>query len=202
MNYATIKYCDIANGVGVRTSLFVSGCRLHCKNCFNEEAWSFSAGKPFTQETEEEILSSLAAPYVDGLSVLGGEPTEPENAAALAPFLERVRATYPEKNIWMYSGRTWEQLTGNGDHASPDMDRILACLNVLVDGPFVQELHDITLRFRGSSNQRVIDMNATREAARAAGVKPSQAVALWQDEEVYATHSMKRGDVPEYFQHG
>lgn len=172
MNYATIKYCDIANGVGVRTSLFVSGCRLHCKNCFNEEAWSFSAGKPFTLETEEEILSSLAAPYVDGLSVLGGEPTEPENAAALAPFLERVRTTYPEKNIWMYSGRTWEELTGNGDHASPDMDRILACLNVLVDGPFVQELHDITLRFRGSSNQRLIDIPATLASGR---------IVLWDD---------------------
>jgi anaerobic ribonucleoside-triphosphate reductase activating protein len=180
MNYATIKYCDIANGTGVRTSLFVSGCRLHCKNCFNEEAWSFSAGKPFTQETEEEILSSLSAPYVDGLSVLGGEPTEPENAAALAPFLERVRATYPEKNIWMYSGRTWEQLTGSGDHASPDMDRILACLNVLVDGPFVQELHDITLRFRGSSNQRLIDVPATLATG---------AITIWEDDPQFAQHA-------------
>ncbi|MCR5392116.1 MAG: anaerobic ribonucleoside-triphosphate reductase activating protein [Olsenella sp.] len=180
MNYATIKYCDIANGIGVRTSLFVSGCRLHCKNCFNEEAWSFSAGKPFTQETEEEILASLAAPYVDGLSVLGGEPTEPENATALAPFLEHVRAAYPEKNIWMYSGRTWEQLTGDGDHASPDMDRILACLNVLVDGPFVQELHDITLRFRGSSNQRLIDVPATLATG---------AITIWEDDPQFAQHA-------------
>ena len=112
MNYANIKYCDIANGIGVRTTVFVSGCRLHCKGCFNAEAWSFSAGKPFDREVEDKVLESLRPSYVNGLSVLGGEPTEPENVAALAPFLERVRKELPEKDIWMYSGRTWEQLTG------------------------------------------------------------------------------------------
>ena len=182
MNYATIKYCDIANGIGVRTSLFVSGCRLHCKNCFNEEAWSFSAGEPFTPEVEDKIIASLAPDYVNGLSVLGGEPTEPENAAALAPFLERVRQRFGNtKTIWMYSGRTWEQLTGSGDHASPDMDRILACLDILVDGPWVASLYDITLRFRGSSNQRVIDVPATLQSGQ---------VTLWKDDPVFTTHTM------------
>ena len=113
MNYATIKYCDIANGVGVRTTLFVSGCRLHCPNCFNSEAWDFTSGEPFTPEVEDEIVKSLEPAYVEGLSVLGGEPMEPENQAGLVDFLEHVRATYPKKSIWMYSGHTWEQLTGS-----------------------------------------------------------------------------------------
>lgn len=190
MNYATIKFCDIANGVGVRTSLFVSGCRLHCPGCFNEEAWSFKAGEEFTPLVEQQILDSLAPFYVDGLSVLGGEPTEPENAEALAPFLEKVRSTYPQKNIWMYSGRTWEQLTNGGDHASSYMDRILACLDVLVDGPWVSSKHDITLRFRGSSNQRLVDVPATLKA-HADGTLSGNEVIEWRDDPVFSTHTME-----------
>ncbi|MGI6230398.1 MAG: anaerobic ribonucleoside-triphosphate reductase activating protein [Tractidigestivibacter sp.] len=179
MNYANIKYCDIANGIGVRTTLFVSGCRLHCPGCFNEEAWDFQAGEPFTSEVEDKIVESLKPAHVDGLSVLGGEPTEPENAAALAPFLERVRKELPQKNIWMYTGRTWEQITGSGDHASPDIDRILACLDVLVDGPWRQDLYDITLRFRGSSNQRLIDVPKTLQQGK---------IVPWVDDPIFSSH--------------
>lgn len=189
MNYATIKFCDIANGVGVRTSLFVSGCRLHCPGCFNAEAWDFHAGEPFTDLVQQQIIDSLKPMYVDGLSVLGGEPTEPENAAALAPFLERVRQTYPQKNIWMYSGRTWEQLTDGGDHASPDMSRILDCIDVLVDGPWIAAQHDITLRFRGSANQRLIDVPATLKAHREGKLIGNQIVE-WVDDPVFSTHTM------------
>ena len=184
MNYANIKYCDIANGIGVRTTLFVSGCRLHCKNCFNEEAWSFSAGEPFTPEVEDKIIASLAPYYVNGLSVLGGEPTEPENQRGLVDFLERVRATYPQKDIWMYSGRTWEQITRGEWHIPGVTDRILATLDVLVDGPFVQDLYDITLRFRGSSNQRIIDVPATLAAG-------GNGVVIWHDDPVFSTHTME-----------
>lgn len=189
MNYATIKFCDIANGVGVRTSLFVSGCRLHCPGCFNAEAWDFHAGEPFTDLVQQQILDSLKPMYVDGLSVLGGEPTEPENAAALAPFLERVRQTYPQKNIWMYSGRTWEQLTGDGDHSSQDMDRILASIDVLVDGPWIAAQHDITLRFRGSANQRLIDVPATLKAHQEGRLTGNQIVE-WVDDPIFSTHTM------------
>ena len=178
MNYANIKYCDIANGIGVRTTVFVSGCRLHCKGCFNAEAWSFSAGKPFDRSVEDKVLESLHPSYVNGLSVLGGEPTEPENIEL------------PEKDIWMYSGRTWEQLTGDGDHASPDMDRVLACLDVLVDGPFVQDLYDISLRFCGSSNQRLIDVPATLKAHADGTLPGANDVVEWVDDPVFSTHSM------------
>lgn len=195
LNYAEIKHCDIANGVGVRTTLFVSGCRLHCPDCFNEVAWDFSAGKPFTREVEDAIIDSLATPYVAGLSVLGGEPMEPENQQGLVGFLERVRERFPRgevhgetgtgtaKTIWMYSGHTWEQLAPGGAWNLGDVtDRILDTLDVLVDGPFVQAEHDITLRFRGSRNQRLIDVPATLESA--------DGVVLWQDDPVFSTHSM------------
>ena len=190
MYYSGIYDCDVANGLGWRISLFVSGCTLHCKGCFNAEAWSFSAGKPFDRSVEDKVLESLHPSYVNGLSVLGGEPTEPENIAALAPFLERVRAELPEKDIWMYSGRTWEQLTGDGDHASPDMDRVLACLDVLVDGPFVQDLYDISLRFCGSSNQRLIDVPATLKAHADGTLPGANDVVEWVDDPVFSTHSM------------
>jgi len=180
VNYANIKYCDIANGVGVRTTLFVSGCRLHCPNCFNSEAWDFNSGEPFTTVVEYEILQSLAPAHIDGLSVLGGEPMEPENQAGLVDFLERVRATSPEKNIWMYSGHTWEQLTEGAWHLD-DTDRILATLDVLVDGPFVQDDYDISLRFRGSSNQRIIDVPASLAAGE---------VVPWKDTPIFSTHTM------------
>ncbi len=188
MNYAEIKYCDIANGAGVRTTLFVSGCRLHCPHCFNEVAWDFSAGEPFTREVEDQILASLESPYVAGLSVLGGEPMEPENQEGLVGFLERVRDAYPrgagdEKTIWMYSGHTFEQLAPGGAWNIGEVtDRILDTLDVLVDGPFVQAEHDISLRFRGSANQRLIDVPASLESA--------DGVALWRDDPIFSTHTM------------
>lgn len=193
MNYAEIKHFDIANGEGVRTTLFVSGCRRGCKNCFNEVAWNFAAGKPFTVEVADEIIESLRPDYVDGLTLLGGEPMEPENQEGLVEFVERVREEFPRgsgKTIWCFTGDTWDrELVAGGRHHAEVTDRLLACVDVLVDGPFVQSLHDITLRFRGSSNQRIIDMPATL-AALAAGEAPADAVRLWQDAEVYATHSM------------
>lgn len=193
MNYAEIKHFDIANGEGVRTTLFVSGCRRGCKNCFNEVAWNFAAGKPFTAEVADEIIESLRPDYVDGLTLLGGEPMEPENQEGLVGFAERVRAEFPRgggKTIWCFTGDTWDrELVTGGRHHTEVTDRLLACVDVLVDGPFVQSLHDITLRFRGSSNQRIIDMPATL-AALAAGEAPADAVRLWRDAEVYAAHSM------------
>ena len=186
MNYANIKYCDIANGVGVRTTLFVSGCRLHCPNCFNEEVWDFEAGEPFTQEVAEKIMDSMDVPYVGGLTILGGEPMEPENQAGLVGFLEAVRARFGDsKSIWLFSGHTWEQLRPGGAWNLGDVtDRILDTLDVLVDGPFVQARHDITLRFRGSSNQRLIDVPATLEA-------PGDEVVWWCDDPVFSTHTME-----------
>lgn len=193
MNYAEIKHFDIANGEGVRTTLFVSGCRRGCKNCFNEVAWNFAAGKPFTAEVADEIIESLRPDYVDGLTLLGGEPMEPENQEGLVGFVERVRAEFPRgggKTIWCFTGDIWDrELVTGGRHHTEVTDRLLSCVDVLVDGPFVQSLHDITLRFRGSSNQRIIDMPATL-AALAAGEDPADAVRLWGDERVYATHAM------------
>ena len=155
MNYGEIKKTDIANGIGVRVTLFVSGCTRHCKNCFNAETWDFNYGKPFTKETEDEVLAALAPGFINGLTLLGGEPMEPQNQRALVPFLHRVRKLYPEKDIWCYSGSTLEVT-----------DEFLSLLDVLVDGAFVDELKDISLRFRGSSNQRIIDMNKTRETGK------------------------------------
>lgn len=193
MNYANVKHFDIANGEGVRTVLFVSGCRRGCKNCFNEVAWNFAAGNPFTREVEDEIIESLKPDYVDGLTLLGGEPMEPENQAGLVEFIERVRKTFPRgsgKSIWCFTGDTWHvELVPGGRHYTECTDRLMECIDILVDGPFVQDLYDITLRFRGSSNQRIIDMQATRTAL-AAGESPADAVRLWNDEEIYATHSM------------
>ena len=194
MNYATIKHFDIANGEGVRTSLFVSGCRRGCKNCFNAEAWDFKAGKPFTPEVENEIMESLEAGYMDGLSILGGEPMEPENQAGLVDFIERVRARFPRgcgKTIWCYTGDTLDELLPGGRHRTDATDRLLACIDILVDGPFVQDLYDITLRFRGSSNQRIIDVPATFAAAAKTGAYPAETVRLWQDDPVFTTHSME-----------
>lgn len=193
MNYANIKYFDIADGEGVRTSLFVSGCRRGCKNCFNSVAWDFAAGEPFDRAVEDKIIESLDHPFIDGLTILGGEPMEPENQAGLVDFVERVRAAYPSgsgKTIWCFTGDVLEELMPGGRHHTEVTDRILACLDMLVDGPFVQDLYDITLRFRGSSNQRVIDMNATRARAEREGVALCDAVELWRDDPVYSTHTM------------
>ena len=185
MNYATIKYCDIANGTGVRTSLFVSGCRRHCPECFNAVAWDFDYGLPFDKAVRNEILGSLAPDYIDGLSLLGGEPFEPENQRELLPFVRNFKALYPAKTVWCYSGYTWEQLTGK--ELSPARcevtDELLALLDVLVDGRFVQAEHDISLRFRGSRNQRLLDVPKSLAAGQP---------VWWEDEKVFATHSMER----------
>ena len=162
MHYCNIKNCDIANGVGVRVSLFVSGCRNHCKNCFQPETWAFDYGEEFTAETEEKLLKMLAPSYIKGLTVLGGEPMEPENQKALLPFLKKVKAAYPDKTIWLYSGFTFEEMHDPSCRARTDCtDEILSLLGVLVDGRFVEEKKNISLRFRGSENQRLIDVPAT-----------------------------------------
>lgn len=183
MNYANIKYCDIANGEGVRTSLFVSGCTLHCKNCFNKVAWDFNYGRVFDKATRNEILASLKPEYIDGLSVLGGEPFEPLNQRGLAGFLHDVKVLYPHKTIWCYTGHVYEtELLAAGPTRCEVTDGMLASIDVLVDGAFVQDQYDISLRFRGSSNQRVIDLNKTRAAGH---------VVLWQDDPVYSSHKME-----------
>lgn len=162
MNYGEIKNCDIANGEGVRVSLFVSGCTHHCKNCFNAQTWDFSFGSPFTKETEDMILNLLAPDYINGLSLLGGEPFEPDNQRALLPFLKRVRAQYPYKTIWCYSGYTLESDLLSESRARCEVtDEMLSCLDVLVDGEFIEEQKNISLAFRGSENQRVIDVPKT-----------------------------------------
>jgi len=163
MYYGEIKKNDIANGEGVRTSLFVSGCRHHCKNCFNQQTWDFGFGKPFTEETMEDILSSCEPFWINGLSLLGGEPFEPENQKELLPFLVKFRERFPDKSIWCYSGFTFEEITGKTEsRAHTDLSKeMLALIDILVDGRFVEEKKDISLKFRGSSNQRVIDVKKT-----------------------------------------
>ena len=162
MNYCNVKNCDIANGVGVRVSLFVSGCRNRCKNCFQPETWDFNYGKPFDEQTEEKLIKMLAPSYINGLTVLGGEPMEPENQRALLPFLKKVKAAYPQKTIWLYTGFTLEELRSPDCRAHTEYtEEILKLLTVLVDGRFVEEKKNISLRFRGSENQRLIDVAAT-----------------------------------------
>lgn len=172
MNYGSIKPCDIANGVGVRVSLFVSGCTHHCKNCFNPETWSFDYGRPFTEEAEEELFCALDKSYINGLTLLGGEPFEPQNQQRLLPLLKRMKQRCPGKTIWGYSGYTLEELLPGGRAHCEVTDELLSLLDVLVDGEFKEELKDITLRFRGSSNQRLIDMPRTLE---------SGSVTLWEE---------------------
>lgn len=163
MNYANIKYYDIADGEGVRTTLFVSGCTNHCKGCFQPETWDFGYGKPFTEAVQNQILESLAPSYINGLTLLGGEPFEPSNQAALLPFLRKVKERYPDKDIWAFTGFVYDRdLVAGGRKHTDFTDEMLSCIDILVDGPFVEELHDITLQFRGSSNQRIIDLNKTR----------------------------------------
>lgn len=160
MNYSGIIGSDIANGEGVRVSLFVSGCTHHCKGCFNPDTWDFAAGKPFTDKTQDFILAELNHPWIAGLTLLGGEPMEPANQRALAPFLRRVRARFgSSKNIWCYTGCVIERdLQKESRWRTEVTDELLSMIDVLVDGPFVESLKDITLRFRGSSNQRILVM--------------------------------------------
>ncbi|WP_147615391.1 anaerobic ribonucleoside-triphosphate reductase activating protein [Treponema pectinovorum] len=158
MYYGEIKKIDIANGLGVRVSLFVSGCRNKCPGCFNQMTWDFKYGKEFTKQTEDEIIEALKPDHIAGLTVLGGEPFEEENQRVLTPFLERVRQIYPQKNIWCYSGYVYDKdlLPKDGKKHCEVTDRMLACIDVLIDGPFIIELKDITLNYRGSSNQRIL----------------------------------------------
>lgn len=167
MYYGNIKNCDIADGIGVRVTLFVSGCTNHCKNCFQPETWDFSYGEPFTAETEQKLIEMLKPEYINGLTLLGGEPFEPENQRALIPFLKRVRSELPQKNIWAYSGFTFEEICSEGSHPHCEVtDEMLSLVDVLVDGRFVEELKNISLRFRGSSNQRLIDVKKTLEEGK------------------------------------
>lgn len=164
MNYGEIKNYDIANGEGVRVSLFVSGCTHHCKNCFNPETWSFEYGKPFTKETEDYIIECLSPDYIDGLSLLGGEPFEPQNQEVLLPFLRKVKNELSNKNIWCYTGYLFDRELLSESRARCEFtDEMLSLIDVLVDGEFVQAMHDISLAFRGSSNQRIIDVQKSLE---------------------------------------
>lgn len=160
MYYGNIKYYDISNGDGVRTSLFVSGCNHHCKGCFNEIAWDFNYGKEFSYNTLKEILNSLKPDYIAGLSILGGEPLDYKNINVVSTVVGVVRKSFPNKSIWVYTGYTYEDLLERNNLFT---SLILNDIDVLVDGKFIEELKDISLKFRGSSNQRIIDMNKTRE---------------------------------------
>ncbi|MBO6111854.1 MAG: anaerobic ribonucleoside-triphosphate reductase activating protein [Lachnospiraceae bacterium] len=168
MNYGKIYYCDVANGEGCRTSLFVSGCTHHCVECFNPQTWDFAYGEPFTTEIENKIIESLKPEYISGLTVLGGEPMEIRNQAVIRPFLQRVRKEVDHGNIWLYSGYTWEELTDRENERCycPDTEDILNNIDVLVDGRFIIEKKDLTLPFRGSSNQRIIDVGKTLKENR------------------------------------
>lgn len=163
MYYGNIKNTDIANGEGIRITLFVSGCTHHCKNCFNPETWGFNYGKPFTKEVEDQLLSMLEPSYVNGLTLLGGEPMEPQNQKALLPFLKRVKEKFgATKNIWCYTGYIYDKdLVLNGRAHCEETNDLLNLIDVLVDGPFVESLKSLSLKFRGSSNQRIIDVKKT-----------------------------------------
>ena len=173
MYYGEIKNCDIANGIGVRVSLFVSGCTNRCPHCFQPQTWDFEYGQPFTQETEELLLRLLEPAHINGLTLLGGEPFEPANQRALLPFVQRVRERFPGKPVWAFTGFTLEELQREGSYPRCEAtDGLLALLDVLVDGRFEEEKKDISLRFRGSSNQRLIDMKETRKGNR---------IVLWDE---------------------
>lgn len=173
MNYATIKNCDIANGPGVRVSLFVSGCTHRCPGCFNEIAWDFNYGTPFTQETIDQILAMLAPPHIKGLTLLGGEPFEPQNQTAIVDLLRQIKAKYPEKSIWAFSGYLFDKDILAGRLGPWEITKeYLSYLDVLVDGPFVEAKKNLSLRFRGSENQRLIDVPASLQEGE---------VVLWQD---------------------
>ena len=165
MNYAAIKWADVANGPGVRVSLFVSGCTHRCPGCFNEEAQDFAYGRPFTRAEEDKIVAALAPGHIKGLSLLGGEPFEPDNQRALLPLLRRVKAAYPDKEVWCYSGYILETELWRDSRARCECtDEMLSIIDVLVDGPFVQEQKDLKLRFRGSANQRILNVPASIQA--------------------------------------
>ena len=159
MNYADIRPFDAVNGIGIGTTLFVSGCLFHCKNCFNKEAWDFNYGKPFTEDTMEELMKAIDREWIEGITFLGGEPLNPRNIAKVDEIIQRIRCSYPDKNIWVYSGYTLEELLENKEFRGYPVNNILRNIDVLVDGRFVTEKKDLKLRFRGSSNQRIIDVH-------------------------------------------
>ncbi len=163
MYYSEIKYCDIANGLGVRTVLFVSGCRNHCEGCFQPETWNFKYGKEFDRVAEQDILQSLQPSYIKGLTLLGGDPFEKENQKDLLPFVEKVKGQYPNKDIWTYTGYILDKdLISGGECYIDETEELLSYIDVLVDGPFQIEKKDLMLKFKGSSNQRVINMQQYR----------------------------------------
>lgn len=172
MNYAEIKNCDIANGPGVRISLFVSGCTHHCPGCFNEIAWDFAYGEPFTKEVEDRLLTMLKPSYIKGLTILGGEPFEPQNQAPIVKFLRRVKEAYPHKTIWAYSGYLYDTIISGKLGNMETTREYLSYLDVLVDGPFIEAKKNLSLRFKGSENQRIIDVPASMAANQ---------VVLWED---------------------
>ena len=173
MHYGEIKNCDIANGIGVRVTLFVSGCTNHCEHCFQPQTWDFAYGRPFTQNTETKLLTLLRPEFINGLTLLGGEPFEPANQRVLLPFLQKVRAWYPQKTIWAFSGFTLEELWTPDSYAHCEATApMLEQVDVLVDGRFIQEQKDLSLRFRGSRNQRLIDMNRSRQEKK---------IVLWEE---------------------
>ena len=165
MNYADIKRCYVANGEGVRVSLFVSGCTHHCEECFNKEAWDFNYGKPFTEKEIETIMEYLKPGYVAGLSILGGEPMEPSNQEGILPLFRRVKETYPEKNIWCYTGYLFDKdILDRMCQESEITKEIVSYLDIVVDGEFVVKQKNLKVNFRGSDNQRIIDVKKTLEA--------------------------------------
>lgn len=175
MNYAAIKKFDVANGTGVRVSLFVSGCTHHCKGCFNEVAWDFAYGNPFTENEVRSILEALRPDYIKGFSLLGGEPFEAANQPALADLLERIKMEYPEKTVWCYSGYSLtDDLLLAKVGSAETIRRMLDCIDVLVDGEFVEAKKDLNLRFRGSSNQRIINLPPTLKSGE---------IVLWTPED-------------------
>ena len=158
MKYANIKYFDVANGEGIRTSLFVSGCTHHCKGCFNEVAWDFQYGQDFTEEVENKIIDSLKPYYIAGLTLLGGEPMEKANQKGLVNLVKKVKQIYPEKTIWCFTGYLFEDLLDGGKQRTEYTEQLLNNIDVIVDGKFIEELKDLTLKFKGSSNQRTINV--------------------------------------------
>lgn len=173
MNYCSIKKCDIANGIGVRVTLFVSGCTHHCKGCFQPETWDFAYGDAFTAETENEILDAMAPDYINGLTLLGGEPFEPENQRVLVEFLKKVKEKYPQKSIWCYTGYLYDQeLLAKSRARCEVTDEMLSMIDVLVDGEFQLDKKNISLQFRGSENQRLIDLKKTRSTGE---------ITLWHE---------------------
>lgn len=177
MNYATIKWRDIANGPGVRLSVFVSGCRHHCKGCFNPETWSFTYGEEYTKEVEDQILEFLGKGYIKGLSLLGGEPFEPENQPSMLSLTTRAKELYPEKTIWCYSGYTLDQDILPGKLGDKEVTHaLIRNIDVLVDGEFHEDEKDLSLRFRGSRNQRIIDVQESLK---------NGSIVLWEDREEF-----------------